>query len=691
MSRGASRFLALLALLAGCGDATDAAGPSAAAPVTATSAPGTLEGEPVCDAGDATFARRVVPHLYGRKAYSVREVALLTSVAKQLGREGLVRAMMRSPEFVAYWQHVLKDLLYSNRAGARSNTDCGVAPALPTPSADLATHIREHAPDGPEFPSPWNLRDLVTSTLLLDDLSPLFRAHLFLQAGSQVSDADDPNDEYAYREIYRTIFERRYLGRRMECLACHNSEWSVTASADPALDRTWEVPGGLFERGIYGESAGRAKADVQAFFRLKGVLSMEATPEGVGPPFWDLGPGVKPWGLAPECGSFIARGEITSDPLEMRGYFVRDYGETASIWDLEALMRTGFARLRTHGLAPDPNQSQPPGEAAFAWLIAMNLAEKVWEEVLGQRLTIANGFPRNQWQRDVLQDLTQTFVKGGFSLRDVITRVLLHPYFNQGAPATCPDRGSPYGLSALFNPWVKDDDIEERRRNGLGDRVHRHAPRVLIRSAIAALEWTHEQEYFVSEVQEGYRLAGEAAFQRDVGVFLKDSEPGFRGSGFQESLAWEDGYGSCTDLFAPPTADGHDAPADFVDHVAEAASAGHTLEDGLLALADRIVGNPDLSDPAERALMEALVGVPLSTRLLDLAERGEPQLRRGCAAYLASPDFVLEGLETAPKLDVALALIPPGTSSLELCTSLIAPLFASGVATCGQDGTVTLK
>ena len=76
----------------------------------------------------------------------------------------------------------------------------------------------------------------------------------------------------------------------------------------------------------------------------------------------------------------------------------------------------------------------------------------------------------------------------------------------------------------------------------------------------------------------------------------------------------------------------------------------------------------------ERAAIESLVGRPLSTPLRDA---GADALRRVCGALLASPQFLLQGLEP---LDGAtsegIRLVVPEVSSAGLCTSLAAALPA---------------
>ena len=64
------------------------------------------------------------------------------------------------------------------------------------------------------------------------------------------------------------------------------------------------------------------------------------------------------------------------------------------------------------------------------------IVENVWRDVVGTPLTIANYFPRNQASRDELQYLTDRFVRSHFSLKQVITDVVVSRWFNQKPPSS---------------------------------------------------------------------------------------------------------------------------------------------------------------------------------------------------------------------------------------------------------------
>jgi hypothetical protein len=659
--------------------------------------PGMLEDTPLCDAGDEAFIRRLLPQLWGRHPRSVREVDLLMQIIEQSDRATLVNAMMDSPLFVVRWSEVLKDMLQINRIGERSGRGCGMGEPVdldevqgPVFSGSLAAVVRDTSPLDEATRTRWTIHDLATSAIELDDLSPLFRVHLFSQMGSKVVNLDNPGANIAWRGVYRDIFERSYLNRRVACLPCHNSEYSVTDDSDPSLDRTWQVPG-YFERALFGNSGGRPEQDLGAFFRIEGVLAMEFFPEGVTPAlFWDLGEGYNPWGMSDYCGAFIHPDEIEPDPEGWAGYFIQEAIEPPSIWLLERLLRNGFDRLRDGGLSLADDKSVD-GEEAFAWLVSMSTAETVWAEVMGRPLTVAHFFPRNRYQRDLLQYLTEVFVEESFSLKSLVAAVVLHPYFNPGMPEQCDGLESPYYLAPVFDPWVVEHEIEALRLNNPGDALERLPPRALITSVTEALDWPDIDPliYDISmeiDHEEDARLVLAQSLEIDIGIFLMDGETGFRSSNFGAGMAWEDVVGRCVNPFPEEGVQS----VDWIDRLLSEAPQDASLDDLSLALKDRLVARPDLSDPSERALVEALLQYPLETPLSTL-EDADSTLRRLCSALLNSPDFLLAGAPGVELVGSETAIVPSGSSSQELCESLVVTLFDEGEAECDAEGALHLS
>lgn len=631
-----TRSLLILALAIGCS--------SASTPDETPSAPaGTC-----ADAGDAAISSRAILHLWGRRATSSLEVKALADRMSTEGRATVLAAMMEEPEFVERWLPFVLDMLYVNRTGERANIPCSGEPAVRGPGAaaagpELAAHVRDTAPADAGFAGAWNLYDLASSALRLDDLSPLYRVQLFAQAGSRLFDAENPMHELAWRRTYSQIFERNYLNRRMECLGCHNSKTSVTSDPDPDLNRTWQPPG-LIERAIYGADDGMTADKLDAFFRLVGVFAMDFVPEGLPDMpdrFWDRGFGVQPWGMIHECGEFVAQSKITPDELLGGGHLVDDFGKTASLWDLERLLADGFSAIRGAGpqIADDGTLD---GRQALAWQVALTTADRVWEELTGYRLTTPHGFPRNRAQRDLLVALANAFVNDGFSLKAMLHVAFAAPAFNVGGPDACTE--TPYPVEAVLNPWVREEPEPEARLNGAGDAITRVPARLLLQSARFALDWAPlDDEPEDRPMDDEQPMDEDSLLLIDIGAFALDGETGFRGSSMREALAWEAATGSCED---PHVVEGRQ---DWVARLAVAA-ADSTLRDALVTLKDRLLAHPHM-DVDEESLLEALLETPLSSKPT------EALLRRACGVFLSSPRFVLDGVPwplepAAPPLEV---------------------------------------
>lgn len=641
----------------------------------------------LCDAGDEAFVKRLIPLMWGRRPASIREVDVLVQVVQATDRATLARAMTRTVEYRERWEDFLRDALWVNRAGERARRAC-YGDRLRTPvDAGLAEYVRDHPPAASDAPvEPWTMSDLVHSALVLDDLSPVYLAQLFAQAGTATFVVvEDPFDEQAVRVNFTNIFERTYLHRRMECLACHNSGYAVTDAVDPALDRHWPIPG-FWELALYGDHQGRARADLHPFFRTGGLLTLEPVPwEGMGQQEYELvDTGVAPWGVAFACGRFHPQASIAPDPLgESMPYLGGEVGPTASVWDVEERLRIGFDGLRAPSFAaPDPDGPQEvDGREALAWLVAVNVAEQVWAEAFGARLSSANYFPRNSEQRELQQWLATTFVAEGFSLRELLVAVVTHPYFAQAPPAACGEAASPYNLGAVFDPFTSDDEDPARRWNGVGDIVHRLAPRVLVNSARFALGWSGSEEWFEppdDDDEEDYVLPPAGRLQRDIGYFLKDTEIGFRGIDFQTALTWEDAFARCR---SP------DGGEDWIDALVVAAGDA-TIEEAARALKDRLLTDPTIS-AAELEQVQALMEVPMPTRVAEMPAAAD-RLRWLCGALLASPQFVLAGDPGPDRLDAPRpAVVVEGASFGELCAQHAEALFAPGGMTC-ENGAVSV-
>ena len=129
----------------------------------------------------------------------------------------------------------------------------------------------------------------------------------------------------------------------------------------------------------------------------------------------------------------------------------------------------------------------------------------------------------------------------------------------------------------------------------------------------------------------------EVPFQRGIGVFLRNSERGFRGLDFQARLAWEDRYGACA---RPGWVD--DGLHRRARRRRRRGSERDRRATWSRALKDRLIGEPAIAEGAERAALDRDRSAPLDAP----ADRLAPQARcaRVCGALLGSPQFLLQGI-----------------------------------------------
>ncbi len=716
-------FAALLCLVAAaCGE--DSADPPPDA------GPSFLE----CTGSDQAFVRQAHLALLGRRPRSQAEVnvyADLMGEVRALGvgpgdagpvegapdpRAVAVRALIDSdPDgFAERWGEHVMDAIKVPRIEDQSQVSCygtsersdeeGIADGA------LAAHVRDNRPGdgGDPVDKTFTMLDLLRSAIHLDDLSVVYRAHLFALVSRPIPAANVPpvEAELARREDFGLIFDSAYLNRDVVCLGCHNSSGSVTFSDDPALNRHWAMPG-LFETAIYGEATGIAPERAHAAFRYDGFVA---------DPFGGGAGAVRPWDWSPSCGRFFPSG-LAPDPAEVDGRLASLTGDRLTVFDLDAALRKGFETLAEDGLVIGADGTIDDPDAAMAYLVAASIVEGVWREVIGTPLTIANYFPRNQEARDVLVALTTTFIRNRFSLRELLVDITLTPYFNR-PPAESGCEAEPYGMPPIYDPWVTSDPDESRRGNGPGDAIVALSPRVLLRATWAALEWRRpayyafpEESFAVESCASLYTCremdtlcqedgacceawlatcAGDPgelgaedmrAFEQGVGIFLKHGERGFRGLDFQARLVFEDMFGACRNPAAEP---------DFIAHLVERAAADPALTTGDLvaALKDRLVGEASVSHQviagaSERAAIEAIMG-PLVDSAAEVADL-DARARELCGVLVSSPQFLLTGM-SAPDSTYVPVLTPEEATYGSVCAAVAERGLAGNLAlTCADD------
>ncbi len=682
--------------------------------------PGSDDGEPpgpgvdleLCDAGDEAFVKRLIPLAHGRKPESIREVRLIVSMIEQLdgrgidGRRAVAMGLLRGDDYLERYKDYLYEELRVNVAGDRRNEVCYDLQGTEGDSPDLAAFIRDN-PVTAQYPGPlfW-MPDVTYSALRLDDMSPLLRADTFarLSAPFIAGNVDDEELEEMRVAHFGRLFETTMLGRTTDCLECHRAEYAVTDNPDPAFDRHYPVPGYL-ELGAYGPDA--AEASLQ---RSYGIFRYDGFAEGQSetlPSGGLSGGNITPFGFGYSCGGIDPTPDASL--LGWDGFLLGDHAPNDTLIALDADMRAGFDALRSDGLVIEDDQSVESA-AAGAYLMAMHMSNRMWTNALGFPLQVANGFPRNEHQRDILEGLTNDFVANEFSLRHLIADVATHPYFNQSPPDTC-GASTPYHLAPVFEPFSRESGDPSKRANGVGDTVHRYGARVLLDSISRAMWWNRADVfgppddeipgYFNPAVGCGANMPDvqcsaapdDASVLRDLGAFLSDSDSGFSGTDLLVMLRLENEFGQGVDpgmhgdctgpLDASCAAD--DWITQLIDVAADAPEA--QMWDVAAAVKDRMVTDPTIRTDAEVAALESLMGVSLGDTVADVGAGTAEQAARRLAGMLTNtPQFMLAGV---PSRDIDPAddptLVVAGTSTAELCAAL-APLILSNPADGVNEG-----
>ena len=661
-----------------------------------------------CSSDAAAFVRDASLGLLGHRPRSQREVDAYVALYDQVEaaheagtttdtpRAVVARALFARPETIERWTGHFMDALRVARIEDQSQESCYGTAAVPTVGPDLARAVRDTDGSATAPGNGFTMLDLARSSIALGDVTPLFRAHLYTMVAHPITAANVPDveAELARREDAGGALDGAYLDRDLVCLGCHNSEGSLTDDEDPALDRHWPLAGKL-DRAVFGAATGVEAARAHAPFRVDGFVREMS--------------GTTPWGMSPRCGRFADPATLPPDPAAVDGKLASLTGDRLTVYDLDRALRRGFDALRAGGLALDASGEIADRDAALAYLVATSIVDGVWRELVGSSLTIATHFPRNQAARDVLQRLTDDFVKSGFALEPLVVAIVSSPYFSRLPPeAGCGPH--PYDYPAVFDPWTTADGDPARRGNGAGDAVVGLSPRTLLAATQAALEWPAPggEQFPIDDTEcagascsllaqacnfdaccETYAVqcrgaapttnVDERPFQRAVGVFLKNGERGFRGLDFQARLAWEDRFGACS---KPRFFTGQD----FLDRAVALghATAGATAGDVVAVIKDRLVGEPVAARvagaPGEPEALERVLGVALDA---PAAQLDVGAARRLCGVLLASPQFLLAGV--AGRGGPPPALILPGDGFDDACARVAAagPRLGGWTVACG--------
>ncbi len=175
----------------------------------------------------------------------------------------------------------------------------------------------------------------------------------------------------------------------------------------------------------------------------------------------------------------------------------------------------------------------------------------------------------------------------------------------------------------------------------------------------------------------------ETSFQQGVGAFLKNGERGFRGLDFQARLVWENRFGACAN---------QSESEDFVDELVAAAAADNaaTVQDVVIALKDRLIGEPRVDESGEGEALAVVMGGGLD-RVAGTVTDLEARTRTLCGVLLASPQFVLSG--AAGRGGEVPRLTPPAWQYGAVCADVgprVADVAGSGLAVACEDGDLTV-
>jgi hypothetical protein len=395
--------------------------------------------------------------------------------------------------------------------------------------------------------------------------------------------------------------------------------------------------------------------------------------------------GFGPWNISPAC-AVVRYGAPTEGPIPaFFGGFESSYG---TVHDLDDALVAGRALLT--------GASQIDGATAFAYMVAAKITENVWTELMGSPLTVVNYYARNPEQKGLHRYLTeQVFIQRGWSLKELISEILALRYFNRRAPAgslqdhfdelapifdafvpesrTCSSDPSRATIDDYAFAGTSDDSRAlasdssqsdaQCAYNGQGELVHRYSPRTLLGAAGKTLGWPAPESFAGDDYPS-------VDFQKALGQYLSNFDPGRTSVDFQALLSWDDAYSRCDKTGTGVAQDWIDALVAGLDPF----NAAHpdeplTLRDVVLTLKDWFIQEPALHGYAagaggtglaasttlaaevpqaelaasEPQLVETLFGVALDTPITS-ASIDESKLRELCGVYLKSPQSMLAGV-----------------------------------------------
>jgi hypothetical protein len=263
--------------------------------------PSTKDNAIDCDAGDAAFVRQATLTIVGRRPLSENEVnvavqaihAVDAAEGNGAGRRAFALSLTHSPEYADRWEQHVMDALFVSRTGVQSLGGCYDVRDRNDDDGNLARFVRDTgAQDGTDTNGAFTYRDLLRSSLALDDLSPIYRAQMFamMTTPNTCPNLDPVQQELATRDEVGSAFDAAYLDRDPVCLQCHNSQFSVTDRPDPKEDRHWPLPGSL-EAAVFGSSSDVDAKVADGVFRTQDFVGGGNGGGGGPPPVFDYAQG----------------------------------------------------------------------------------------------------------------------------------------------------------------------------------------------------------------------------------------------------------------------------------------------------------------------------------------------------------------------------------------------------------------
>jgi hypothetical protein len=665
---------------------------------------------PPDDAGAAAFYEQFLPLVLGRRLRNAQERKYLVDLEALYGRQVVMDLLMEEPEFVETWRNNLFGNFELQRGGNRGQSEeCFGEPMRLAGGGDggeLASFIRDN-PVTANYPGtnvfadpgaeaigddPFNAADVIHSALELDDLSVVYKAYAVPLV---------VEDGILGAEEVGKAFIRAFLNRNLDCTECHNVEFSYSVIHPIPIDLEPQVFG-------CAECAGDEidQSEIWSIFRQD--ITGDDSPADQ--------PTIRPWGLHPSCGTLATEFTGGSLPTVFAGL---DGGHTG-LPHLIDQFSAGVESIRANGLsfsAGTFQEQQLPPDQSLVYMVSAKIVEDVWEDLLGSPLTEAHNYARKVDQRDMHRFLTESFIGSDWSLKELISLIMVTGYANRRAPAQSL-QASPSVLAPIFDSFAG-------LTNGQGELVFRYPPHTLFSQLQHSLGWPKWRSFPDGNEYPSLDL------NQDLEQYLSDSSAGARDWGFQSLIALEATVASCEN---PGNG------SDWVDRLLQAVDdfdADHpddplTVRDVVRTVKDRLIGDTRISNGPEADIddilndgnqgiccapeppddyenpgggddgigdfeaelppeaeteleaLEAMFGTGLHNPASSVPEL-ELKVRRLCGTLLKTPQRVLSGIVDRDMFGSAVPRLVVGNPGEPATYQQICESYRSGLAQLGKD------